>query len=146
MLNNVSLVGYIATNPKVVVMKSGNPVANFDLQVRRNYKTADGKKVYDFLPCRVFTPSVIKYIEKYLPKDSEIAVIGKIQSDIYTDRDGNPQKKVYIWVDSAQAIKVSKFSVNNKLPLATETPAENNSFASMASVEIASDPLSAVDW
>lgn len=149
MLNNISLVGYIATNPKVIVMKTGKPVANFELQVRRNYKTADGKKVYDFLPCRVFTPSVIQYIEKFLPRNSEIAVIGKVQSEVYTDRNGNQQKSVYIWVDTAQAIKVSKFSVNNKHPLplpADEPTDENENFASMGSADIESDPLAAVDW
>ena len=145
MVNNVVLVGYISTDPRILVLKTGKSVANFDLQVRRNYKTTDGKRVYDFLPCRVFQPAIIQHIEKYLKKNSQIAVMGKVQAEIYTDRNEKTQKKLYILVESAQAIRAYKGGMPNMgtPPLPAE---ENEDFASMGSADIESDPLAAVDW
>lgn len=144
MVNNVVLVGYISTDPRILVLKTGKSVANFDLQVRRNYKTSEGRRVYDFLPCRVFLPSTIQYIEKYLKKNSQIAVIGKVQTEVYTDRNDRTQKNTYILVESAQAIRAYKGGMHN---MGTPPPvAENEDFASMGSVDTESDPLAAVDW
>ena len=65
-------------------------IARYTLAVDRKFKR-DGEPTADFLNCVAFGRSG-EFAEKYLHKGTKIAVVGRIQTGSYTNREG---QKVY---------------------------------------------------
>ena len=65
-------------------------VARYTLAVDRKFKR-EGEQTADFIPCIVFGRNA-EFAQKYLTKGKKIAVVGRIQTGSYTNRDG---QKVY---------------------------------------------------
>ena len=72
--------------------QGNNPisVAKYSLAVPRKFKR-DGEPDCDFINCVAFGKSA-EFAEKYLHKGTKIAVVGRIQTGSYTNKDG---QKVY---------------------------------------------------
>lgn len=90
-MNKVILMGRLTRDPEVRYMQNENStaVARYSLAVPRKYKT-DGQDC-DFINCVAFG-KMGEFAEKYLRKGIKIAVVGRIQTGSYTNRDG---QKVY---------------------------------------------------
>lgn len=65
-------------------------MARYSLAVDRKYKK-DGEANADFINCIAFGKNG-EFAEKYLHKGTKIAVVGRIQTGSYTNKDG---QKVY---------------------------------------------------
>lgn len=98
MINNLTLVGRLTRDPELRYTKSSMPVCSFVLAVDRemskekreeakanNYSTADFPRV-------VVWNKMGETCSKYLQKGSLVAIVGKIQTGSYKDKDG---KMVY---------------------------------------------------
>ena len=88
-------------------------VARYSLAVDRKYKK-EGEPTADFINCVAFGKNG-EFAEKYLKKGMKIAVIGRIQTGSYTDKDG---KKVYttdVIVEEHEFVE-SKGSGANEVP------------------------------
>ncbi len=70
--------------------ESGTTIARYTLAVDRRYKR-EGDQTADFPQCVVFGKGA-EFAEKYLHQGTKIAVVGRLQSGSYTNRDG---QKVY---------------------------------------------------
>ena len=83
--------GRLVRDPEVRYMQNENStaVARYSLAVPRKYKT-DGQDC-DFINCVAFGKNG-EFAEKYLRKGIKIAVVGRIQTGSYTNKDG---QKVY---------------------------------------------------
>lgn len=90
-MNKVILMGRLTRDPEVRYMQNENStaVARYSLAVPRKYKT-DGQDC-DFINCVAFGKNG-EFAEKYLRKGIKIAVVGRIQTGSYANRDG---QKVY---------------------------------------------------
>lgn len=101
MLNQSILMGRLTKDPETRFMQSSNnSVTRFTIAVERDYKQqGEERPKTDFINCVAWNKSG-EFISKYFPKGSMIAVIGKIETDSYTDKDN---KKVYTTV-----VKVDK--------------------------------------
>lgn len=84
-MNTTSLIGRLTKEPDTRTSKSGTKVARFSLAVDRFGEGAD------FIPCVAFGKTA-DFVEKYLAKGMKIAVIGRIQTGSYQNREG---KTVY---------------------------------------------------
>lgn len=91
-MNKVSLMGRLANDPEVRYSQGENAtaIARYRLAVDRRYKK-DGEDSADFISCVAFGKSA-EFVEKYLKKGMKIAVVGRIQTGSYTNKDG---QKVY---------------------------------------------------
>ncbi len=107
-MNKVILMGRLTADPDIRYTQGENSmaVARYRLAVDRRKK---GEA--DFIPLVAFGKSA-EFAEKYLHKGTKIAVVGRIQTGSYDDKDG---RKVYTTdiVVEEQEFAESKASSNN---------------------------------
>lgn len=91
-MNKVILMGRLTRDPEVRYTQGSNPmaIARYTLAVDRRIKK-ENEQSADFIPCIAFGKSA-EFVEKYLRKGTKVAVVGRIQTGSYTNRDG---QKVY---------------------------------------------------
>ena len=99
-MNTAILMGRFTDNPELKNTSNGTTVTNFTIAVDRKYQPAGGEKKTDFLNCIAWR-STAEFICKYFRKGQMVAIVGEIQTDTYTDKDGNNRKKFEILVDEA---------------------------------------------
>ena len=91
-MNKVILMGRLTRDPEVRYTQGDNAmaIARYSLAVDRRFKK-DGEPDADFINCVAFGKSG-EFAEKYLKKGTKVAVVGRIQTGSYTNKDG---QKVY---------------------------------------------------
>lgn len=91
-MNKCTLLGRLTREPDIRYTTGENAIAiaRYTLAVDRRFKR-DGEQSADFINCIVFGKGA-EFAEKYLHKGTKIAVVGRIQTGSYTNKDGN---KVY---------------------------------------------------
>ena len=84
--------GRLTRDPEVRYTQGDNTmaIARYSLAVDRRFKR-DGEPDADFINCVAFGKAG-EFAEKYLKKGTKIAVVGRIQTGSYTNKDG---QKVY---------------------------------------------------
>lgn len=141
-INNVTLMGRITHDLELRKTANGTSVVNFTIAVDRKYQASGEEKKTDFIDC-VAWRGTADFISTYFKKGAMIAVEGEIQTDSYTDKDGNKRKKVEISVDNASFCG-SKTEGSN-LPADNRKTPQNVNFAAsgadVAFTELAGDDL-----
>ena len=89
-MNKVMLIGRLVRDPDIKTSQSGVVVARYTLAVDRRFKK-DGEQTADFIGCIAFGKTA-EFAEKYFTKGIKIAVVGRIQTGSYENKDG---QKVY---------------------------------------------------
>jgi len=91
-MNKCIFVGRITREPEVRVSSgdTATTVARYSLAVDRKFKR-DGEQTADFINCVAFGKNG-EFAEKYLRKGMKIAIVGRIQTGSYTNKEG---QKVY---------------------------------------------------
>jgi single-strand DNA-binding protein len=94
-------------------------VSRYTLAVdRKIVKKQEGQQTADFITCVAFGKNG-EFAEKYLKQGTKIAIIGRIQTGSYTDKDG---KKVYT---TDVVVEEHEFAESKGTGQPAETPAEN---------------------
>lgn len=84
--------GRLTRDPEIRVSVATNiTTAKFTLAVDRRFKKEGEQQTADFINCIAFGKTA-EFIERYLHQGTKIAVVGRIQTGSYTNKDGN---KVY---------------------------------------------------
>lgn len=88
-MNKVVLIGRLTRDPETRISNGGNATATarFSLAVNRKFKNAEGNYDADFINCVAFGKTA-EFIEKYFTKGSAMAIVGRIQTGSYTNKDG----------------------------------------------------------
>lgn len=89
-MNKVILIGRLIKDPDVRMGTNDTKIARYILAVNRKYHK-NNEPTADFIGCVALGKNG-EFAEKYLHQGIKIAVIGRIQTGSYTNRDG---KKVY---------------------------------------------------
>jgi len=91
-MNKAILIGRLVRDPEVRYSQGDNTmaVAKYTLAVDRKFKK-DSEDSADFIGCTAFGKAA-EFAEKYLHKGTKIAVVGRIQTGNYTNKEGT---KVY---------------------------------------------------
>jgi len=122
-MNKVMLIGRLTRDPEMRYSQGDKPtaIARYTLAVDRRFKR-EGESNADFINCIAFG-KLGEFAEKYLQKGTKIAIIGRIQTGSYTNKDG---AKVYTTdvVVEEQEFAESKNASHNSGP-------SNNSASSM---------------
>ena len=95
MLNIVALQGRLAADPDRRTTQNGTTFTSFSLAVKRNVKGSDGEYGTDWIDF-VAWGTTAEFICKYFQQGQLMAVSGRIQTRVYTDRDGKARKGVEI--------------------------------------------------
>ena len=101
-MNKVILMGRLTRDPEVRYSQgaSQTAIARFSIAVDRRFKR-EGEPDADFFNCTAFGKQA-EFVERYLRKGTKMVVIGSIQNDNYTNRDGQKVYSVQIVVDEME--------------------------------------------
>lgn len=94
-LNTVCLVGRITYAPELKSTPSGVSVIRFQVAVDRTYQAKGQERQTDFVDC-VAWRNTAEFIKRNFSKGQMIAVEGSIQTENYTDKNGNQRKSVEV--------------------------------------------------
>lgn len=92
-MNKVILMGRLTRDPDVRYSQGDNAmaIARYSLAVDRRFKRDSDEQTTDFINCVAFGKSG-EFAKKYFHKGTKIAVVGRIQTGSFTNKDG---QKVY---------------------------------------------------
>lgn len=112
-MNKIYLIGRITSELELKETKNGKYVTTFNLAVDRGTKDNEGNRITDFIKCYVFNKNA-ENITKYQKKGNKISVVGKLQIDNYTDKNGNNRTTTYVMVEELEFLeKVEKKETKN---------------------------------
>jgi single-strand DNA-binding protein len=116
-MNKVILIGRLTKD--VETRYSGEmAISRYSLAVDRRYKR-EGEPTADFINCVAFGKAA-EFAEKYLKKGTKVAVVGRIQTGSYTNKDG---QKVYT---TDIVIEEQEFAESKASGQAAPQPSEYN--------------------
>ena len=91
MLNRAVLTGRLTRDPEIRYSQNDQSmaIARYTLAVDRRGRRDgnDGQQTADFISCTAFRQQA-EFAERYLRKGMKIAIVGRIQTGSYTNRDG----------------------------------------------------------
>ena len=117
-LNQCTVMGRFTADPILKTTPSGVSVTQFTLAVDRDFKGQDGEKQTDWIDV-VCWRQTAEFVCKYFAKGRAVAASGRLQTRVYTDKDGNKRKAVEIvadhlyFADSKQAEKTKSSSADS---------------------------------
>lgn len=95
MINSVVIMGRLTYEPELRATPSGISVVRFQVAVDRSYQKAGEERKTDFIDCTAWRQTA-EFVCKYFHKGSMIAVEGSLQTDNYTDQNGEKRKSVQL--------------------------------------------------
>ena len=91
-MNKVVLMGRLTRDPEVRYTQGNNTaVCSFSLAVNRRFKQ-EGQPDADFINVVAWAKTA-EFVSKYFTKGQQVAVVGRIQTRNYDDKDG---KKIFV--------------------------------------------------
>mgnify|MGYP003195248285 FL=1 len=121
-MNKVILIGRCTRDPEVRYSQGENAtaVARYTLAVDRQFKR-EGDQSADFINCIAFGKRG-EFAEKYLRKGTKIAVVGRIQTGSYTNKDGQKVYTTDVIVDEHEFVesKASQQNGGDSAPVSTD--------------------------
>jgi len=112
-MNKVILMGRLTRDPEVRYGQgaSQTAVARFSVAVDRRFKR-EGEPEADFFNCTAFGKQA-EFVERYLHKGIKIVLVGRVQNDNYTNKDGQMVYSVRIMVDEIEFAESKNASAGN---------------------------------
>lgn len=95
-MNTVCLMGRLCSDIELKRTQSGTAVCSFTLAVERGGKAQERQT--DFIDC-VAWQTTAEAMSKYLGKGRMVAVVGRIQTRNWEDRNGNKRKATEVVVE-----------------------------------------------
>lgn len=99
-MNRVWFSGNIGKAPEVRTTQNGTMMATFSIAVRRRYKK-DGETETDWFNCVCFGKQA-EFVDKYLGKGSRINLVGRIENESYTNKEGQKVTATKIMVEEIE--------------------------------------------
>lgn len=129
-LNNVCLLGRICNDLEEMQTQSGALITRLCIATDRKYQKADSEKKTDFIDCVAFN-NTSTFLNRYFHKGDMIAVQGNIQTDNYTDKNGNKRKSVAVVIENVSfcgSKQQSNSNSNLNVAPPTYASADNSDF------------------
>ena len=87
--------GRLTYEPELKTTPSGVSVIRFQIACDRSYQSQGQERQADFIDCVAWRQRA-EFISRYFHKGSMIAIEGSIQTQNYTDKNGNNRKSVEV--------------------------------------------------
>ena len=100
-MNKIILLGNLTKDVDVRYTQSGKATARTSIAVNRKVKNSQGKYDSDFFNL-VAWEKTAEFFGKYLKKGSRILVEGRLQNNIYTDKDGKKHYSEDVVVENVE--------------------------------------------
>ncbi|MCD7729639.1 MAG: single-stranded DNA-binding protein [Clostridia bacterium] len=92
-MNKVFLIGNLTRDPELSETSGGVAICRFSIAVNRRSGNADGERKADFYRVTAWR-GLGETVARYAKKGNKVAVIGNIELNTYTDRDGAERTSV----------------------------------------------------
>ena len=101
-MNKIIEIGRLPRDPEVRYSQGANAtaVANFSIAVDRRFKR-EGEPDADFFNCTAFGKQA-EFVERYFKKGMKVVVVGRLQNDNYTNKEGQKVYNVRIMVEELE--------------------------------------------
>lgn len=100
--------GRLGSEPELRFTNGGTPVINLSVANNRSIKVGEERKsIADWFKVTVFGRDA-EVIAQYAKKGSALAFNGRLQSERYVDRDGNPRTATVLVASSFEFIPLAK--------------------------------------
>src|SRR5262245_22185528 len=105
------ITGRLGQEPQLSHTNGGTAVVNLSVASNRQKKNGDGERinVVDWFRVTVFGRDA-EIISQYASKGSALSFNGRLQTDSYTDREGQQRTSIYLIADSFEFAPMSKRS------------------------------------
>lgn len=95
MINSVVIMGRLTYDPELRTTPNGVSVVQIQVACDRNFQRSGEERKADFIDVTAWRQTA-EFISRYFRKGSMIAIEGSIQTDNFTDKDGNKRKTVRV--------------------------------------------------
>lgn len=102
-MNKVILTGRITKDLELRKTQSNKSVIKFTIAVRKERKNENGEYGADFINVICWEQKA-EYLNSYSGKGSLIGVIGRIENDSYTNKDGQKVYQTYIVAEAVEIL------------------------------------------
>ena len=123
-LNQIILCGRLTADPEQKTSQSGVESCRFQVAIDRDYSKS-AEKTTDFIQCVAFS-KLAEFVGKWFKKGTPIIVTGRLETNSYTDKDGN--KRVQYIVNAKSIEFVPKTKNDEDVPNYTEIPNDDLPF------------------
>ena len=132
MINSSVIMGRLTYEPELRVTPSGVSVMRFQIACERSYTPKGEDRKTDFIDVVAWRQTA-EFVSRYFHKGDMIAVEGFIQTENYTDRDGNKRKSVEVVANNVSfcGSKAESNTPSNPVynqPASSYAPADNSDF------------------
>ena len=113
-MNKVILLGNLTRDPEIRYSQGEKQmeVARFSLAVNRRFAN-DGETNADFFNCTAFGKTA-EFIEKYFRQGSRMSLVGRIENNNYTNKNGEKVYSVQIMVEEVEFAERKSAQSNNR--------------------------------
>lgn len=106
-MNKVVLTGRITKDLELRKTQSNKSVLKFTIAVKKDRKNENGEYLADFINAICWEQKA-DYLNSYSGKGSLIGVVGRIENDSYTNRDGQKVYQTYIVAEQVEILESKK--------------------------------------
>ena len=112
-MNKVILMGNLTRDPEIRYTQSEKSmaIARFSLAINRRF-SREGETNVDFFNCTAFGKQA-EFVEKYFRQGSRMLLVGRIQNDNYTNKNGEKVYSVQIMADEIEFAERKQAGGNN---------------------------------
>ena len=126
MINQVMLIGNLGATPEQRKASNGSAVSNFSLATSSRWKDADGQMQEETEWHRVVAFGRLAEIcGQYLTKGSKVYIEGRLQTNKWTDKDGNTRYTTQVVAKEMKMLD-SRSVNNNETGIVSDTSSSNN--------------------
>ena len=124
-MNKVILLGNLTRDPEIRYSQGEKQmaVARFSLAVNRRFSN-DGETNADFFNCTAFGKTA-EFIEKYFRQGSRMSLVGRIENNNYTNKNGEKVYSVQIMVEEVEFAERKSAQSNNQTQNQNQTAQTN---------------------
>ena len=137
-MNRVMLIGRLTTKPELRYTSSNLPYTRFAIAINRTFNNAQGQRETDFINITVWRKQA-ENVCNFLDKGSLVSVEGRLQTNNFTDKDGNKKYSMDVVADSVQFLESKGQSQARQS--SDPTPYDYQSNNGMNDVDISNDPF-----
>lgn len=135
-VNKVILIGNLGSDPEVRYLETGSAVAKFSIATTEAYNNKNGERVEHTEWHRIeLWEGLAKVAEKYLKKGNQVYIEGRIRTDSWTDKEGQPRTGVTIRANSMTLLGGPSTGNTD-----SSTPVAGNNPSAIPRTEIATPP------
>ena len=124
-MNKVILLGNLTRDPEIRYSQGEKQmaVARFSIAVNRRFAN-DGETNADFFNCTAFGKTA-EFVEKYFRQGSRMSLVGRIENNNYTNKNGEKVYSVQIMVEEVEFAERKSSQSNNQTQNQNQ-PAQTN--------------------